>query len=158
MSSALIDITEAVVAELNNPTAFSQAFTATRGYVPIFDLQDMASLHVTAVPGAVVMAPASRPTDAGNVKTLDDYVVEVGIQKQIGVDIDLNTACDEMLRLVQEISDHMMTARLDAYENAMCNRIENSPAYSDEYLRTKRQFASLLKLSYRTLRRPVKGA
>lgn len=158
MSSALIDITEAVVAELNHPNLFSQAFTATRDYVPIFDLQDMGSVHVTAVPGALTMEPRTRVTRDRAVNNLEDFVVEVGIQKRIATDVDLKAACDEMLRLVQEISDHMIGEPLDAFAGATCNRIENSPAYSDDLLKQNRQFASLLKLNYRAIRSPVKGA
>ena len=41
-------------------TRFTQPFTAKRAYLPVYDLKDMADLHVTVVPKGVEMSTAGR--------------------------------------------------------------------------------------------------
>ena len=57
--SKIADIAQAVTDELN-AGSFSQEFTAQRTCVPIFELKDMASLHVTVVPKGRELETAAR--------------------------------------------------------------------------------------------------
>ena len=73
--ATILTIADAVVAELNG-TSFSLPFTATRAYIPRFDLADMATLRVTVVPKGLEIAAGSRGKDQ------HDYRVDVGVQQR----------------------------------------------------------------------------
>ena len=139
----LIDIADAVVAALNGGS-FSQGFTAKRHYRPRFDLSEMQSLHVSVVPKGVTSEIQSRSQAAG------DYQVDVGIQKKIGQEADL----DPLMTLVEEIADHLRFARLalPGGEQAVWLRTESDPVYAPEHLDELRQFTSVLTLTFRVVR------
>ena len=50
MSAQILDIADAVVDELNDAIGLSQEFTATRAYLPEFELPELSTLRVTVLP------------------------------------------------------------------------------------------------------------
>ena len=141
--AVLVDIADAVVAELNGHT-FSQPFEAARHYRPQFDLAQMQSLHVSVVPKGVTSEIQSRA------RTQNDYQVDVAVQKKIGEEADL----DSLMALVEEIADHVRFKRLTLAGGgeAVWMRTENQPVYAPEHLDELRQFTSVLVLTFRVVR------
>jgi len=136
----VVDVAQAVTDELNGES-FSQAFTATRQYLPVFDLQEMAALHVTVVPKSVETTSFDRG------RYVHDITVDVAVQKKLTGDD--TTDVDPLMALVQEIAEHFQEARLLAAVQAVLVRVENAPVYAQEHMHEKRQFTSLLSFTFR---------
>jgi len=144
--AAIIDIADAVVAELNDH-AFSQAVTAQRLYRPVFELPDMKTLHVSVVPKGVEMQGASRTL------IQHDYQIDVGVQKKLPTSPSGDNAeIDTLMALVEEVADFFRQRRLQAMPNVVWVKTENQPVYSPEHLEQLRQFTSVLTLTFRVLR------
>ena len=134
----IINVADAIVTALNGE-AFSQPFTAARGYLPTFDLQEMNELKVTVVP----------KEDDGKLDTrtasTHDYSIDIGIQKKPPT-IN-NTDLDPLMLLVQEIADHFLFGQQAAGATLI------SPAvrvlYLQEHLQKLRQFTSVVTLTFR---------
>jgi len=141
--AAIIDIADAVVGELNGHT-FSKPFKAVRHYRPVFELADMAALHVTVVPRGVEMQAASR------VQVQHDFAVDIGVQKKL--ETASNAEIDALMALVEEIADFFRLRRLQSVPGAVWARTENQPVYAPEHLEQLRQFTSVLTLTFRVLR------
>lgn len=144
--SLVIDIADAVVAELNAapPDTFSQAFTAVRMVLPEFDLEDLAELKVTVVPKAVEITGATRSGSQYEI------AVDVGIQKKLGQDLDTEVAA--LATLVEEISDYLCRRQLSQTPWAAWSAIRNEPVYAPEHLAAERVFTSVLTVSYRAMK------
>jgi hypothetical protein len=144
--STIVDIADAVVAELNGGT-FSQTLTAMRHYKPVFDLKDMKDLHVSVVPKAQEMSMAGRGLAQSDVQ------IDIGVQKKLPDDVpDDAAAIDGLMNLVQEIADFLRQRRLAAMSSAAWVRTENSPVYAPDHLEQLRQFTSVLTVTYRVMR------
>jgi hypothetical protein len=141
--AVISDIAEAVTQELNGAT-FSQAFTAQRAYLPIFELPEMQDLHVTVVPKSVSILPGGRSHNQ------HDYAIDVAVQKKLNATD--NTEIDPLLSLVDEIADHFRLKRLDSYPGAVWVKTDNEPVYDPEHLDRLRQFTSVLTLTFRVAR------
>ena len=141
--AVITDIADAVVAELN-ATSFSQAFTAERAYLPVFELADLKNVRVTVVPKGVSITPGNRSNNQ------HDCAIDVAVQKKL--DAADNAEIDALVSLVDEIGDHFRFRRLDSYPNAVWTRTENEPVYSQEHLDQFRQFTGLLTLTFRVMR------
>jgi hypothetical protein len=154
--SVLADIADAIVTELNEapggtfasdvedpPGTWTRAFEAERLYLPVFELKDMATLHVSVVPKAKVSEMTTRKA------TADEYQVDVAVQKQ--VDPETLAEVDLLMDLVQEIEDFFRLRRLTEYTDAVWLRTE-IVAYSMEHLSTMRQFTALITLTYSVVR------
>jgi hypothetical protein len=141
----IINIADAVVAELNDPTGpLAGLATAQRAYRPVFDLQDMKDLHVTVVPRGVETSGASRSM------TQSDVQIDIGVQQKPP---DVNQAeLDGLMRLVEQIADHLRGRKLTAAPDASWVKTENNPIFAPEHLEQLRQFTSVLTVTYRVLR------
>lgn len=139
----IIDIADAAVAELN-ATAFGMPFTAKRAYVPRFDLEEMGTLRVTAVPKGVEISTASRSGHQ------HDYRVDIGVQRKF--EQEGPTELDPLMDLVEEIADHFRGSALETDPEAVCVAVENGPIYAQEHMREGRLFTSILTLTFRTWR------
>jgi hypothetical protein len=133
-------IADAVVAALNGHS-FSQPFTARRAYLPVYDLKDMDSLHVTVVPKGVEM------TTAGRGFAQSDVQIDVAVQKRL--DPADNAQIDALMGLVQEIAEFVRST--GRFGDAAWVKTENSPIYSQEHLGELRQFTSVLTVTLRTM-------
>lgn len=141
--AVITDIADAIVAELNAAT-FSQPVTATRHYLPQFDLKEMHALHVTVVPKRVVLAGGDRSRSQG------DYSIDVAVQRKF--ESEMNADLDPLTNLVEEIVDHFRGKRLASYPNAAWLKTEQTVLYAPEHIDEFRQFTSVLTLTYRVLR------
>jgi DNA-binding XRE family transcriptional regulator len=141
-SAVLIDVADAVVADLNAAT-LSQPVTAARLYLPQFDLKEMTTLHVSVVPKAETIAAASRAS------TQHDYAIDVGVQKKLAAGD--NAEIDPLMLLAQEIADYFrfrpLTGRTERWV-----RTEVKAPYSPEHLDQLRQFTSVVTLVFRGAR------
>jgi hypothetical protein len=141
--AVITDIADAVVQELNEGS-WSLPLTAERHYRPIFDLKDMATLHVTVVPKGVTVERADRS------RSQFEYQVDVAVQKKFekGDAAEL----DPLVGLVEEIAEHFRAGRLASYPEAACTKTEHAPIYAPEHMDELRQFTSVLTLTLRVVR------
>lgn len=136
MSAKLVEIANALVTSLNDGT-FSEAFTAVRLYQPIFQLDEMETLHLTVVAKSVVRSGASRS------KYQYDYSVDVAIQKRTDRSI---AALDAMVYLTEEIADHLSRSTL---AGATLIGLLNEPVVAPDHLDELGQFTTVLTFTYR---------
>jgi len=141
--AVITDIADAVAAEIN-AGSFSQPVSATREYLPAFELADMQTLRVTVVPKSVTTLPGGRAHNQY------DYAIDVAVQKKL--DAADNTEIDELMTLVDELADHLRFKRLTDYPNAAWLKTENQPVYAQEHLQELRQFTSILTFTFRLMR------
>ena len=141
--AVITDIADAVAAEIN-VGSFSQPVSATREYLPAFELADMQTLRVTVVPKSVTTLPGGRAPNQY------DYAIDVAVQKKL--DAADNTEIDELMTLVDELADHLRFKRLTDYPNAAWLKTENQPVYAQEHLQELRQFTSILTFTFRVMR------
>lgn len=141
--AVITDIADAVAAEIN-AGSFSQPVSATREYLPAFELADMQTLRVTVVPKSVTTLPGGRAHNQY------DYAIDVAVQKKL--DAADNTEIDELMTLVDELADHLRFKRLTDYPNAAWLKTENQPVYAQEHLQELRQFTSILTFTFRVMR------
>jgi len=141
--SLVADIAEAVKDELNAHD-FSMEFEAARGYLPLFDLPEMKDLHVTVVPKGLAVEGGSRKASQHDVQ------VDVAVQKKL--EAADNAEMDDLMSLVEEISDFLRFRRLEGFPGAAWLKVENAPVYSQEHLSEMRQFTSVLTVTYRVMR------
>lgn len=134
-------IAQALVADLN-AHAFSLSFTAVRAYLPVYDLGEMATLHVTVVPVGRTLQPATRAL------LQIDHRIEIAIQQQVAVDVVATV--DPVLALVEEIADHLAGHRLAATPEAQWVKTEHLPFVAAEHLNDLRQITSVVAVTYRT--------
>ena len=147
--SAIIDIAEAVVAEINDAGVLPTGVAAQRYYVPTFELKDMDTLHVSVVPRAVAIQPMGRAY------CQHDVQIDIGIQQRLppgsGPDDQQNTI-DALMQQVEQISDLLRAKRLTQLPGAVWLRSQNDPIYAPEHMDQLRQFTSVLTLTYRVTR------
>ena len=141
--AVITDIADAVAAEIN-AGSFSQPVSATREYLPAFELADMQTLRVTVVPRSVTTLPGGRAHNQY------DYAIDVAVQKKL--DAADNAEIDALMTLVDELADHLRFKRLTDYPNAAWLKTENVPVYSPEHLEQLRQFTSVITITFRIMR------
>jgi hypothetical protein len=139
MAATIVDIAAAVTTELNTHS-FSQSFTATRAYLPTFELVTMANLHVTVVPRSVASKSLDRQRDSY------DYEIDVAVQQKVDPTL---VNLDALVLLVEEIADHFRHEPLSNLPAARCVGVQNTPVYAAEHLQELRVFTSVLTLTFR---------
>lgn len=149
MSSELLDIADAVTAELtarSGDETFSQSFTAARKNTAIFDLEDTQALQVVVVP------VARRKADDGRGWTANEYDIQIAVYRQLAdydPASDPNTLTDPLVQLVGEIDDHFDAMdELAGYTTAAWLASEWST--DPEALRTEGKFLAFMRLTFRT--------
>jgi len=138
--ATIIDIADALVTALN-AQEFGQAFTAVRRYRPVYELAEMADLHVTVVPKGVALERADRLREQVDVR------IDVAVQKKVAGDSDI----DGLMALVEEIAAFARDLRLEECA-AVWLRTENDPVYAPEHLAELGVFTSVLTLTLRVVR------
>lgn len=141
--SVIIDISDALVAEINNGT-FSQPVTAIREYVPCYDLSEMHDLHVTVVPQEVRLAGGDRSRGQG------DFSIDVAVQQKLQQGD--NAEIDQLTGFTEELMDYLRAKRLTQYPNAAWLHTDQRVLYAPEHVIELRQFTSVFTLTYRVLR------
>lgn len=142
--SAIIDIAEAVVAEINDAGVLPSDVIAKRHYVPTFELKDMDALHVSVVPRALAIQPMGRAY------CQHDVQIDIGIQQRFQDDQQITL--DALMQQVEQISDLLRGKRLTQLPEAVWLRSQNDPIYAPEHMDQLRQFTSVLTLTYRVTR------
>lgn len=140
--AAWVQLLDAVVTELNTG-GFLQAFTASRDYLPKFDLKETASLVVAVAPRSFATEIVSRDRDE---ETLG---VDIGVLKRLAS--EAASEIDPLVDLVQELKDRFR-AKSFASPGAVCTEIVIDPLYDLDFLDQKRQFVSVLQLSWTLIR------
>ncbi len=136
----LTDIADAVVAILNG-SGLTPQFTAERTLLPIYDLKTLKTLKVSVVP------KGRKITQGARVLTIDEIQIDIGIQKKISDDSEL----DGLMKLVEDIVALFQPERLSGYPTAICVKKENDPIYDPEHLRQFHQFTSVVTLTFKVL-------
>ncbi|MCC7407481.1 MAG: hypothetical protein IT442_05380 [Phycisphaeraceae bacterium] len=143
--STILDIADAVTAELNSPTSpLASQVVAQRHYKPTFDLKELKDLRVVVVPKAVENTGATRTLMQMDVQ------IDVGVLKKLGD--DPVAEADELMTLVEAIAAYLRSRPLAGVPGAAWVRCENTPIYAPDHLEQLRQFTSVLTLTYRVLR------
>ncbi len=140
--TSIITISDALVTVLNGHT-FSEPFTAARSYRPVFDLKEMADLHVTVVPHGIEMSMVGR-----NVAQ-DDVQIDLAVQKRLSAPENEDAELDALMALVLEIADFVRST--GQFAGAIWINTENVPIFSPEHLSELRQFTSVLTLTFRVI-------
>jgi hypothetical protein len=140
--AVILEIADAVVTALNAAT-LSQSFTAARLYVPIFDIEQMATLHVSVVPRGLSRKKLDRTRDEY------DYEIDVAVQKKTDMS---QAAHDALMLLVEEIADQFRDAPLEGYPGARCVGVQNVPIYAPDHMEELRQFTSVITFTFRVWR------
>ncbi len=138
--SRINDLVDSIVAGLN-AESFSIAFTATRTYRPVFDLQDMSTLRVSVVPKAIEIAANTRAN------SMRDLIIDIGIQQKLAA--AGQSDMDALMDLVEEIETYLRENRV--FGEAAWTTTINAPVFSQEHLADLRQFTSVLSVTYRQL-------
>lgn len=141
--STLIALADAIVASLNGGT-FSISFEVERGYRPVVDLQTLQAVKVTVIPKSLAITAATRADG------FYDCAIDVGVQRKM--DVDDPAALDELMKLVEEIGDHLRYRKLEGFAVAAWLALENEPVFAPEHLEQHRQFTSVLTVTYRVRR------
>jgi hypothetical protein len=141
--STLIALADAIVTSLQGGT-FSQPFTAARGYIPVVELPALEDAKVTVIPKRLAISAATRNDG------FYDCAVDIGVQRKVAADEP--DQIDALMRLVEEIGDHLRYQRLAGFAIAAWVSLENSPVFAAEHLEQFHQFTSVLTVTYRVRR------
>lgn len=149
MSAAIITLADAVVADLNTLGGTSWDFTATRTYLPKFDLTSSADLQVQVVPKTDARSAASRGYDGC------ELTVDVGIMQRVsGTAAEELAAIDELMELAEQIKEFLSRRRPTDFEAAVCTSVVNNPIYDVEQLDSERIFLTVVSTTF-VVERPV---
>jgi len=142
--SMVIDIADAIVTALEADVAadeFGISFKPERKLVPAFEIDELNTLRVTVFPKANEQEIADRS------RNRHDVTVDIGIQKRIAGDAEV----EQLLDLVETIDSRLSRRQLEAVPARYVNS-QNQPVYSPEHLTSQNVFTSVLTLTYRALR------
>ena len=142
MTTTIIDIADALVAELNG-NAFSRTFTAARAYYPTVELADMSVLHVTVVPKSKSTTPINRISDQ------EDLAIDIGVQQRFSAGADPIAEADGLMAFVDEIAAFLNRRPLAGLPALAWLGTDNENVYSPEHFAQFRQFTSVLTVTYR---------
>ena len=141
MASTIVSICAAVVAHLNSSpvqATFSESFTASRVFSPAFDRESLAALQVNVYAAGETSEPLARSGE------LHSFTVGVVIRK--AVNPDSTSEGDAALELVDQIQDSLKFERMSG---AGYQSQTNDPIYSLEILEQRREFLSVILVTYR---------
>jgi len=143
-----MDIAEAVKVYLAAGD-FSLEITPERGYVPSFELAELAALK------CVVVARGQEQIKLTRADVQTDVKIDVGILKK--VDDILPATLDPLMAFVQELLEYCRGVTLTADPGgddeaaAVWLGTESDPIYSTDHLTKFRQFTSVFTLTYRVI-------
>jgi len=136
----IIDIADSIVTALNGES-FSMAFAAVRAYRPLYELKDLASLHVTVVPKALELSGATR----GLIQ--NDVQIDIGVQQKLDSVEDEAEDTDTLMGLVEEVADFIQST--GSFGGATVVSVANDPIYAPEHLDELRVFTSVITVTLR---------
>lgn len=122
----------------------SQPFVLEREYVPLHELCEMGTLHVTVVPAGQTLTRLSRGSNDW------EYVIDVGVQQRRE---PTPHSMDPLVFFVQEIVDLFTSATVDVPESIPVLAVSNVPLYAFIGADSQRVFTSVVSLTFRKSRR-----
>ncbi len=141
--STLIALAGAIVARLQDGT-FSLPFEVQRGYRPVLELPGLTAVKVTVIPKSLAISAATRADG------FYDCAIDIGVQRKVNADDPAEL--DALMRLVEEIADHLRGKPLAGFTAAVWLALENDPIFAPEHLEKERVFTSVLAVTYRVRR------
>jgi molybdate-binding protein len=144
MTAPIITLADAVVTALNAAT-LSMTFTASRVYVPKFDVAASEDLQVRVVPASDPRTPETAATDVG------ELVIHIGVFKRLTGTVAGEVAeIDALMDLCEELRAVVNRQRLTGAEESICTKIAQEPIYSVEEIDAKRVFLTVLACTFTT--------
>ena len=142
MTSSIVAIADAIVIALNAAT-FSQPFTASREYQPIFELSDLSAVVVSVVPKSISIDTETRQ------QTQRDYDIDLGVQMHT----KLNSENDDLMALSEEIADFFRGNPVTTPETGITHLVnaDIDPIFAPSHLTEQHVFTSVIKLTFRAL-------
>ena len=140
----VIDVADAVAAEINVSQLAISGLSAQRHYRPQFELVELKSTRISVVPKSIVITGLARASNQ------HDCSVDIAVQKKLS-SLD-PSEIDPLMLLVQDLSDLLRLTRLSAMPTALWVKTENAPIYALEHLENQRVFTALLTVTYRVMR------
>lgn len=137
MAASVLAVADGVAALLNEGH-FSQPFTALRLYVPTFELQDMANLHISVVPAASTRTRASRATI--------ECAATVAVTVQQRVADQASATLDGLVALAEEIADFLAATPLA--DGSRAREVILDPVYAEDLLIDLQQFSAVVQVIY----------
>lgn len=137
--SVILSVADAITSQLN-ARSWDMAFTATREYMPQFELRDTKTLRVTVVPRETKMVAHDRASSRFH------HTVDVAVMRryQSGQPAEV----DPLLTLCDAIVDELRQKRLTLYPAAWCIGVDHPILYSSEHWEQFRQFTSIMAFTY----------
>ena len=142
--NVLVEAATAVETALNAGT-FSLAFTAVRKYRPVYQLEDMGTLHVTVAGSEIEITTPARGVRR--------YELRVDVGVQLKPEADTNELLDPLSDLLEEIVNHFAGLEVLPDTDICWVGAVNSPAYSYEHLDRWGQFTGVAGLLFKAQRR-----
>ena len=140
-AAPIIQLADAL-AEALSADELSLPVTAERRYLPQVDLEDADTLHVFIAPRAIATSLATRTS------TEDLYTVDIAVIKRAATDAEADT----LAGLVAEIADWTRFRGLSGMPGAVWTGVEVNPVFAPEHLKERRQFTSVISVTYRMRR------
>lgn len=140
-----IALADAIVSSLNGGT-FDLSFTAVRSFLPLYDLEDLATLRVTVVPSAVADELLNRSQ-----VTREEHLVEIGVQKKVATD---HSDVPGLVKLCQDFKTHLRGVNgltVDDQRMAMTESVVD-PLYIPQHLKERSTFTAVMRAVFRTVR------
>lgn len=137
MSSALFEIADAIVAELNTATFTSFSFQAERVLVSQVELKALAALRVSVLGVSRVPVPVTRR------KTVHRVTVHVCVQQLVS---SKNASdVDPLVGLVEEIASFFSRRRMAELPECVVDAdAVGEPPYDERHLAERSQFTGLV--------------
>jgi hypothetical protein len=141
MSAAIVALADAVISDLNSGTDWD--FTATRAYLPKFNLKDSADLQVQVVPKTDARSAASRGYDGC------DLTVDVGMMQRVsGTAAEELAALDDLMELAEQVKEFLSRRRPTDFAAAVCTAVKHEPIYDVEQLDGERVFLTVISATF----------
>ncbi len=129
--SELLEVAQAVTEELRE-------YRAELSYFPEFDLRELNEMRIAVVPVGTQYKTISRSSHEEMPK------VQIGVLKRCSED-DL----DSMLSFVETLGLSFLNKKL---AGVTCIGVAYNPIYSPEHLRERRQFTSVIELTFKSVK------
>lgn len=150
----VLDIADAVVYAINHAPSGTlvygspaRAISAARKILPVFDLDEMGTLHVTVIPHAP-QCMASEQASRG--ERQKDVSIDIGVQKIADSDAD----ADVLISLAEAIDEYMSRADIALTGGRAASLLTSTVAasYLPDHLSQKaRQVTAVVSLVYRVV-------
>lgn len=132
MAAVILDLRDAVVAELNSPArsvTWSQTFTAAAKYLVRNSRSDLAAAtwYVSVLPAEETDEVATRDLDFNRVLSID-----IGIQKVVNPDVIAQG--DAVLNLAEEFLNYWLGQQVVTMPHLTCLQFEKQALYIPKHL------------------------